>query len=270
MRTIGRRRPGRVHTTAPRWCASVQVLAFSEGNLYAHDDRGAAHQHRWPARQRRGSVVSARQRAGGIARQAQIKAVLGENGYRRYQQALARAGGIARQAQLRAALGEPGYCRYQRSLYQRAVSKHGAAKMHEILTAAHERRRCWRIANPTPAEALLHWLALEAGLTLHADLTGSWEWTQYRFEPTRWPWSPTDALIEARVLGYACDLLLPTHALVIEALGGIHALTVERDAARVASLRTQGLAVITLTNEQLYSGEADDLFATLLEVRRAA
>jgi hypothetical protein len=38
-------------------------------------------------------------------RQAQIRTVLGENGYRRYQQALGRAGGIARQAQLRASLG---------------------------------------------------------------------------------------------------------------------------------------------------------------------
>lgn len=109
--------------------------------------------------------MSARQRAGGIARQAQIRAVLGENGYRRYQQALARAGGIARQAQLRTALGEAGYCAYQRSLYRRAVQKHGAAKMQSILTSAHERRRCWRITNPTPAEELLHWLALQAGLT---------------------------------------------------------------------------------------------------------
>jgi hypothetical protein len=117
--------------------------------------------------------VSARQRAGGIARQAQIRAVLGESGYRRYQQALARAGGIARQAQLRAALGEGGYCAYQRSLYQRAVQKHGAARMHEILTGAHERRRHWRTANPTPAEELLQWLALQAGLILHADLSGT-------------------------------------------------------------------------------------------------
>jgi hypothetical protein len=42
--------------------------------------------------------VSAGPCAGGAARQAQIRAVLGEQGYRRYQQALARAGGIARQA----------------------------------------------------------------------------------------------------------------------------------------------------------------------------
>jgi hypothetical protein len=199
-----------------------------------------------------------------------IRAVLGETGYRRYQQALARAGGIARQAQLRAALGEAGYCRYQRSLYQGAVSKYGAAKMHEILTAAHEQRRRWRITNPTPAEALLQWLALEAGLTLHADLSGGFEWTMYRSHPARWPFTSTDALIEARVLGYACDLLLPAHALVIEVVGGVHALTTERDAARLAAIETQGLAVITLPNEQLYRGEADDLFARLLEVRHAA
>jgi hypothetical protein len=214
--------------------------------------------------------VSARQSAGGRARQAQIKAVLGENGYRRYQQALGRVGGIARQAQLRATLGEAGYCARQRSLYQRAVQKHGAAKMQKVLTAAHERRRRWRIANPTPAEALLQWLALEAGLTLHADLAGGWEWNRWRTEPSPWRFTTTDALIEARVLGYACDLLLPAHALVIEVHGGVHALTAERDAARLAALRAQGLSVITLTNEELYRGEADELFEQLLEARHAA
>jgi hypothetical protein len=175
--------------------------------------------------------------------------VLGESGYRRYQQALGRTGGAARQAQLRATLGETGYCDYQRTLYQRAVQKHGAAKMRAILTAAHEHRRRGRIANPTPAESLLHWLALEAGLTLHADLTGDFEWTRYLAEAERWPFTPADALIEARVLGYACDLLLPTHALAIEVHGGVHTLTAERDAARIAALRVQGLTVVTLTNE---------------------
>lgn len=214
--------------------------------------------------------MSAPQSAGGRVRQAQIRTVLGENGYRRYQQALGRAGGIARQAQLRASLGETGYGAHQRALYQRAVQKHGAVKMRAILTAAHERRRCRRIANPTPAEALLHWLALGASLTLHADLTGTFEWSAYRTTPTRWPFTPTDALIEARVLSFACDLLLPAHALVIEVVGGVHALTAERDEARVAALRAQGLTVITLTNEQLYLGEADHLFADLLEHRHAA
>lgn len=214
--------------------------------------------------------MSAPQSPGGRARQAQIKAVLGENGYRRYQQALGRAGGIARQAQLRATLGEAGYCTHQRALYQRAVAKHGAAKMRTVLTNARERRRCGRIANPTPAEALLQWLALAAGLTLHADLSGTFEWSAYCAAPERWPFTVTDALIEGRVLSYACDLLVPAHAVVIEVVGGIHALTAERDAARLAALRAQGLTVITLTNEQLYRGEADHLFADLLEHRYVA
>jgi len=214
--------------------------------------------------------MSAPQRAGGVARQAQIRAVLGESGYRRYQQALARAGGVARQAQLRAALGETGYCAHQRTLYQRAVAKHGAVKLRAILTAAHERRRCWRIANPTPAEALLHWLALDAGFTLHADLSGAFTWTAFRAEPARWPFTATDALIEGRVLGYACDLLLPAQALAIEVIGGIHTLTPERDAARLAALRAQGVTVLTFTNEQLYQAEADTFFDQILEVRHAA
>jgi hypothetical protein len=214
--------------------------------------------------------VSARRSAGGRAPQAQIKAVLGENGYRRYQQALGQAGGVARQAQLRASLGEAGYCARQRVLYQRAVQKHGTTKMREVLTAAHERRRRWRIANPTPAEELLHWFALEAGLTLHADLAGGWEWNHWRTEPERCGFTATDALVEARVLTFACDLLLPAHALVIEVHGGVHALTAERDAARLAVLQAQGLNVITLSNEELYRGEADELFGQLLEARHAA
>jgi len=132
-----------------------------------------------------------RQRAGGVARQAQIRAVLGESGYRRYQQALARAGGIARQAQLRAALGEGGYCAYQRSLYLRAVQKHGIAKMHEILTVAHEQRRCWRIANPTPAEELLHWLlskpASPSTQTSRAPLSGRSTGLSQRADPSQPP-----------------------------------------------------------------------------------
>lgn len=214
--------------------------------------------------------MSASQRAGGRARQAQIRAVLGETGYQRYQQALGRAGGVARQAQLRGALGELGYCERQRALYRRAVQKHGTEKMRKVLAAAHEERRCWRIANPTPAEALLHWLTLQAGFALHADLTGAFQWSCYQADPGRWQFGPTDALIEARVLGYSCDLLLPAHALVIEVVGGIHALTTERDARRTAALRAQGLAVLTFSNEQLYRGEADQLFEQLLEVRHAA
>jgi hypothetical protein len=214
--------------------------------------------------------VSAAQRAGGAARQAQIRAVLGENGYRLYQQALGRVGGIARQAQLRAELGERGYAGYQRSLYQRAIQKYGAVRMRAILTSAHERRRRWRIANPTPGEALLHWQALQAGLSLHADLTGDFAWSAYHADPTRWPFTSTDALIEGRVLGYACDLLLPARALAIEVVGGVHAFTVERDVARLAALRAQDLTVITLTNEQVYVGEAERLFASLLEARYAA
>jgi hypothetical protein len=142
--------------------------------------------------------------------------------------------------------------------------------MQAILTAAHERRRRWRVVNPTPAEELLHWLALEAGLTLHADLSGTWEWIRYRGDSGRWSFGPSDAVVEARVLGYACDLLMPAHALVIEVIGGVHALTAERDAARLAALQAQGLSVITLRNEQVFQGAAERLFAELLEVHRAA
>ncbi|MFV9505477.1 MAG: DUF559 domain-containing protein [Oscillochloridaceae bacterium umkhey_bin13] len=213
--------------------------------------------------------MSPRQR-GGQARQAQLRATLGDDGYRHHQQALGRAGDMARQANLRATQGESGYSAHQRRLYQRAVAKHGAERMRTILTTAHEQRRCGRIANPTPAEALLHWLALTAGFTLHADLGGTFAWEQYRVEPARWPFIAADALIEARVRSFACDLLLPTHALAIEVLGGIHTLTPERDEARLAALRAEGLTVVTLTNEQIYRGEADHLFADLREHRHAA
>jgi hypothetical protein len=162
-----------------------------------------------------------------------------------------RAGGIARQSQLRHALGEDGYRAHQRALYQRAVEKHGAAKMQAILTAAHEQRRCWRISNPTPAEEAVHWILIQAGFALHANYTNTWEWSRYRADPSRWPFTATDALIEARVGPYACALLFPTHTLVIEVIGGVHALTAERDAMRTETLAAQGLTVVTLTNAQV-------------------
>jgi len=211
--------------------------------------------------------VSAPQRAGGVARQAQIRTVLGETGYRRYQQALARAGGIARQAQLRAALGETGYCAHQRTLYQWAVAKHGAVKMQAILMAAHERRRCWRIANPTPAEALLHWFALDAGFTLHADLSERPAWPAQPHEAPRW--HPTDAVVEARVLGYACDLLLPAHGVALEVEGGIHCITAERDAFRRAALARVGITVRAIPNAELFALSASALFGPYLENHHA-
>lgn len=42
------------------------------------------------------------------------------------------------------------------------------------------------------------------------------------------------------MLSFACDLLLPAQALVIEVIGGIHALAAERDEAPLATLRAQG------------------------------
>jgi hypothetical protein len=142
--------------------------------------------------------------------------------------------------------------------------------MQAILAAAHEQRRCWRITNPTPAEALLHWIALEAGLILHADLTTTFEWTRYQAEPELWQFGPSDAIVEARVGPYACDLLLPAHALVVEVVGGVHTLTAARDAARCAALAAQGLTVVTLTNAQVFAGAADRLCNQLLEVPHAA
>jgi hypothetical protein len=196
--------------------------------------------------------------------------MLGEDAYRVRQSALARAGGIARQTQLRNALGEEGYRVHQRALYQRAVEKHGAAKMQAILAAAHEQRRCWRLANPTPAEEVMHWALIQAGFVLHADYTATWECSRHCADPSRWPFTATDVLIEARVGPYACDLLLPVRALVIEVIGGVHTLTAERDAIRTETLAAQGLAVVTFTNAQVFAGAADRLFNQLLEVPYAA
>jgi hypothetical protein len=142
--------------------------------------------------------------------------------------------------------------------------------MQAILAAAHEQRRCWRLANPTPAEEAVHWELIQAGFALHADYTATWEWCRYRADPTPWSFTAIDALIEARVGSYACDLLLPAHALVIEVVGGVHALTIARDAARCAALTAQGLRVVTLTNAQVFAGEADRLVHQLLEVPHAA
>jgi hypothetical protein len=142
--------------------------------------------------------------------------------------------------------------------------------MQAILAAAHEQRRCWRLANPTSAEEAVHWALIQAGFVLHADYTATWEWSRHCADPARWPFTATDAVVEARVGTYACDLLFPTHALVIEVIGGIHRLTAERDGVRCAELTAQGLTVITLTNAQVFAGAADQLCNQLLEVPYAA
>ncbi len=64
--------------------------------------------------------------------------------------------------------------------------------------------------------------------------------------------------------------VLEARALAIEVVGGIHALTAARDAARLAELHAQGLSVITLTNDQVYAGAAAALFDPTLEARYAA
>jgi hypothetical protein len=119
-----------------------------------------------------------------------------------------RAGGVARQAQIRAVLGEQGY--RQRNVKRKAQN-------------AKRLRQCYT------------WLQCK---TLYA----------LRF---------TFYVLEAR-------------ALAIEVVGGVHALTTARDEARLAALRAQGLTVITLTNDQVYAGATECLFASLLEVRHAA
>ena len=210
--------------------------------------------------------MSARQQAGKAAH-ARLRAALGDQGYREYQRAVGRAGGRARQAQLQATLGAEGNAHYQHTLYQAAVARHGTERMRSVLTRAHEARRRWRVANPTPAEALLQWLALEAGFTLHADLSERPAWATDPHAAPRW--RPNDAVVEARVLNYACDLLLPSHGVALEVEGGIHCITAERDAFRRAALARVGITVRAIPNAELFALSASALFGPYLENHHA-
>jgi hypothetical protein len=138
-------------------------------------------------------------------------------------------------------LGEAGYRAFQRAGYAALKWKYGEAWATACRAKAHEVRRQWRSANPTPGEAAVALALADAGYHVHADPDRPWVW-------------PTDAasgdvglaIREARIGPYDADILIPAYAVVLEIVGGVHGLTVARDAARQVWIEAQGVRVVTI------------------------
>lgn len=197
---------------------------------------------------------------GGQVRQARLRAALGEQGYRAYQQALYTAaleahptlhsyGALAANlAQLRA-WGVEGYVQQRRSAYRACQSKHGESFARRVVAAANAERRRHRLDHPTPGEAMLRAHLADVGFHVWRD-PEHFDYIDWRVDPLDWRLAATDVFAEGRVGPYYCDLLLPVWRLAIEVEGGVHVLTRERDARRRAFLEAQGLTVLALTEEQ--------------------
>ena len=200
----------------------------------------------------------------GKARQQQLRALLGEDGYATYQKARyadalaaypdfhTRGAVAANTAQL-AAWGAEGYIAQRKAAYRACCEKHGAAFARRVVQLAHEMRRLHRLDYPTPGEAALRSLLAELGFQVLLAQE-RFDYCVWRCDPLDWQLGPRDALAEGGVGPYCCDALLPVCRVAIEVEGGVHLLTRERDARRRAFLIAQGLTVLVLTEREALNG----------------
>jgi hypothetical protein len=196
----------------------------------------------------------------GQARQRKLREQLGEQAYRDYQKshyaaALAAYPNLhalgaraANTAQL-TAWGVDGYVAQRQQAYRACCDKHGLAFARQVVRAAHEARRLYRLNHPTPGEAALRALLSELGFQVRLDQQ-RFDYCAWCIEPFDWSFGPQDALAEGGVGPYYVDVLLPVRRLAIEVEGGIHILCRERDTQRRAFLEAQGLRVLVLTEDQ--------------------
>jgi hypothetical protein len=84
--------------------------------------------------------------------------------------------GQARHRRLREQLGSDGYRAFQQAGYAAMKRTYGAAWARACRAKAHEVRRQWRIAHPTPGEAALTQALVDAGYHVHADPDRPWVW----------------------------------------------------------------------------------------------
>jgi hypothetical protein len=138
------------------------------------------------------------------------------------------------------------------------TSAHGRAGpepalARQIIHPAHEERRRYRLAHPTPGEAALR--ALLIALDFRVILSPEpFEFIHWRHAPTHWPLGPQDAIAEGGVGPYFCDILIPARHLAIEVEGRIHRLTRDHDARRYHILAAQGITVLVLRESHVLDG----------------
>jgi Protein of unknown function (DUF559) len=197
---------------------------------------------------------------GGQARQRKLREQLGEQGYREYQQAqyaaaiaahpnLHALGACAANVAQLTVWGVAGYVEQRQDAYRACCDKHGAAFARNVVRAAHEARRLYRLEHPTPGEAALRALLGTIGFQVQRFQT-PFDYCAWCVDPFDWQLGPQDALAEGGVGPFYCDVLLPVRRLAIEVEGGVHILRRERDAQRRAFLEAQGLRVLVLTEDQ--------------------
>jgi hypothetical protein len=227
---------------------------------------------------------SAAARAGHAALRARIEAEgfngeIGPDAYKAYMRHLRQRGpadlsargGRACHKALRRSLGSEGYSAWQRVGFDAAVARHGRDKVLAVIERAHGERRSWRLHNPTAAEKMLQLTLCVLGYTVHPDTHKPWG----EFEYGRWSdaggigYEPRDLLLEARVGRYYCtDVLIPALALVIEVIGGVHAIQEEEDGRRLAFLKKAGLTVWIFTNEEAFADGFRELLAARLQAHQ--
>jgi hypothetical protein len=196
----------------------------------------------------------------GEARQRQLREQLGEQGYRDYQKAqyaaaiathpnLHTLGARAANTAQLSAWGEEGYVAQRQQAYRACRDKYGLTFARQIVRAAHEVRRRYRLEHPTPGEAALRMLLAELGFQVRL-IEEPFDYCAWRVDPFDWQLGPQDALAEGGVGPYYADVLIPVRRLTIEVEGGVHVLCRNRDARRRAFLEAQGLSVLVLSEAE--------------------
>jgi hypothetical protein len=205
--------------------------------------------------------------AAGKARQQQLRADLGEEGYQERQRMLhdravnkhptmKQRGGVASNAAQLAALGEAGYRAQRQAAYQACTAKYGAAFARKCVAAAHEERRRYRLANPTAGEAALRQCVSDLGYQVMLATDPPVRFEDWLDGDQAHAITEQTAVPEAYVGPYMVDLLLPYLRLAVEVEGGIHTLRQERDYRRRIFLEYQGLTVLVFTNAAMLDGSA--------------
>lgn len=201
------------------------------------------------------------QQLGGIARQAQLRAQLGEQGYGDLQRTKAHASNAAQ-------IAAGTYTANRRAGYDALVARYGTDYARDVLARAHETRRLWRLTNPTPGEHALRRALAALGFTVRLTSMPFRLETWRDGTDTTWhDLTPHTALVEASIGPYSIDVLLPHARLAIEFNGGVHVLHPERDAMRRAWIERQGITVLELDEHHRMNGSITTTLHTALAQR---
>jgi|GEM_PF-1597490 len=217
--------------------------------------------------------------AAGKARQQKLREELGEEGYQARQRMLhARAvkkhptmkqrGGVASNAAQLAALGAAEYRARRQAAYQACAAKYGPEFARKCVAAAHEERRRYRLAHPTPGEAALRQIVSGMGYQLVLATDPPVRFHDWLDGDQTHAITAQTAVPEAYVGPYMVDLLLPHLRLAFEVEGGIHTLRQERDMRRRMYLEDQGLTVLVFTNAAMLDGSATGMIREAIRERQ--